>query len=46
MAETGIALVSASGSVTAGDSTNTEKTIQFKYQEPITVDFELADGYT
>ena len=46
VAETGIALVSASGSVTAGDSTNTEKTIQFKYQEPITVDFELADGYT
>ena len=46
MADTGIALVSASGSVTAEGSTSTEKTIQFKFDEPIKVDFELADGYT
>ena len=46
MAETGIALVSASGLVTPEISGHPTKTQEFKFDEPITVDFVLADGYT
>ena len=41
VAGTGIALVSGSGSVTAGDSSSSSTTISFLYDEPVTVDFEL-----